>query len=210
MKRQAMKKKPTSQRYYDIRLVLMFIGLLAFYVGINYIISITLNVPILAEWRQVGPRSWALSDELQIVFSTRVCLYFFEMLFGWFTAALLCGGEEETEGNNVFWWVSSLCILPIIVNFVPNLGLWIAYTLVMIVSGWILGKNTGFILPLKAKAILKSIIDEGTDMKVNHPKYGNFSFPGKSSLIFYTVGMMIPFGLALYCYLSALMNTPSV
>jgi hypothetical protein len=44
------KQKCAAVRYYDIRLVWMYLCLLAFYVALNYIVGVTFNVPVIAEW----------------------------------------------------------------------------------------------------------------------------------------------------------------
>ena len=114
-------RKPDPDRYYDNRLVWFFICLFIFYFGLNCVISTTFHTPLLVRWVEVGPRQWAISSEFTGLSSLRVSLFFFELFFGWFIAALLCGGAEETEGNYVGWWVFFLLGLPVIINYVSSL-----------------------------------------------------------------------------------------
>lgn len=200
------RQKSVSERYHDIRLVWMYICLLAFYVGLNWIVNLTLDIPVIAEWIEVRPGSWSLSTEIQGIVSLRASLYFFELGFGCLIAALLCGGQEETEGNYVGLWVFFLMGLPVIVNFVSNLWIWITYSLAMILSGWILGRRSGFVLPVRKEAIWGSFREEITNLVVPSSKLGHLQFRSKSAIIIIAAGLIIPLAFAFYYYLSALLN----
>ena len=199
------KKTLHPQRYYDIRLVLMYICLMAFYVGLNGIVSLTLNTPLMAEWVEGRPGAWSLSSEIEGLLSLRVSLWFFELGFGCLIASLLCGGEEETQGNHVFEWVCLLMGLPVIVNFVSSLWIWIIYSLIMILWGWRLGKKTGFVLPIDLKEIFQSAKDELHNLEVPHYRLGHLKFRGYSGIIIISAGLIIPLGVAVYYYISALL-----
>lgn len=200
------KQKCAQVRYYDIRLIWIYLCLLAFYVGLNYIVSITLNTSVLADWIEVGPGTWTLSTEIKGLFSLRCSLFFFELSLGGFIAALFCGGQEETEGNYVGAWVCFLMGLPVIVNFVPNLWIWFIYSLAMIVSGWILGKKTGFVLPISKGPIIRSFREEIDSLVVPSSKLGRLKFRGNSAIIIIVAALVIPLGFAFYHYFSALFN----
>ena len=190
-------------RYYDIRLIWIYLCLLGFYVGLNYIVSITLNTSVLADWIEVRPGTWTLSTEIKNLSSLRWSLFFFELHFSCVIAALFCGGQEETEGNYVGVWVCFLMGLPAIVNFVSNLWIWIIYSLTMIISGWILGKKTGFALPISKEHIIGSFREEIYNLVVPSSKLGRLQFRGNSAIIIIVAALVIPLGFALYYYFSA-------
>lgn len=169
----------------------------------NYIVSITLNTSVLADWVEVRPGTWTLSTEINSLLSLRCSLFFFEMIFGCVIAALFCGGQEDTEGNYVGAWVCFLMGLPAIINFVSNLWIWIIYSLTMIISGWILGKKTGFVLPISKEHIIGSFREEIYDLVVPSSKLGRLQFRGNSAIIIIIAALVIPLGFALYYYLSA-------
>ena len=200
------KQKYAPVRYYDIRLVWMYLCLLAFYVALNYIVGITFNVPVIAEWIEVKPGSWNLSTDIQEIVRIRISLHFFELSLGCIIAALFCGGQEETKGNYVGVWVFFLMGLPVIVNFVSNLWIWIAYSFAMILSGWILGKKTGFVLPIDKEAIIESFKEELHNLVVPSSTLGRLQFRGNSAIIIIIAGLAIPLSFALYYYFSALFN----
>ena len=108
---------------------------------------------------------------------------FFELFLGWAIAALLCTGKEEYEGDVNFLglWVASLIGIPVIINFVSNLWIWMGYSLLMLVLGFVAGKRNGFALPLETKILWQSVVEESTNLNVKN-RYGNFYFPGKRSL----------------------------
>jgi hypothetical protein len=186
-------------RYYDIRLVLMYVCLLAFYIGLNCIISMTLHTPVIAEWIEVRPGFWNLSNEIKGLLSLRTSLCFFELNFGCLIAALLCGGKEESEGNPIFWWVFFFFGLPVIVNFVSDLWIWITYTLGMILSGWLIGKKTGFVLPI-GKEIWTNFKEEINGLVVVSRKLGRLHFRGNSAIIIIVAALLIPLAFAIYYY----------
>jgi hypothetical protein len=159
----------------------------------------------MAEWIEVRPGAWSLSSEIEGLLSLRVSLWFFELGFGCLIASLLCGGEEETQGNHVFEWVCLLMGLPVIVNFVSSLWIWIIYSLIMILWGWRLGKKTGFVLPIDLKEIFQSAKDELHNLEVPHYRLGHLKFRGYSGMIIISAGLIIPLGVAVYYYISALL-----
>lgn len=175
------------------------------YVVLNGIVSLTLNTPLMAEWVEVRPGAWSLSSEIEGLLSLRASLWFFELGFGCLIASLLCGGEEETIGNHVFEWVCLLMGLPMIVNFVSNLWIWIIYSLIMILWGWCLGKKTGFVLPIDLKEIFQSAKSELHNLQVLHYRLGHLKFRGYSGMIIISAGLIIPLGVAVYYYISALL-----
>ncbi len=196
-------RKYSPDRYYDNRLVWIFICLFVFYFGLNYVVSNTFHTPLLVKWVEVGPKQWKLSSEFQGLSSLRSSLFFFELFFGWFIAALFCGGAEETEGNYVGWWVFFLVGLPVLFIFVSSLWIWIAYALIMILSGWILGKKTGFILPI-GKEVLSSFKEEANNIDVVVPRLGLLHFRGNSALYVIAAGIIIPFAFSVYFFIAAL------
>lgn len=159
----------------------------------------------MAEWIEVRPGAWSLSSEIEGLLSLRVSLWFFELGFGCLIASLLCGGEEETQGNHVFEWVCLLMGLPMIANFVSSLWIWIIYSLIMILWGWRLGKKTGFVLPIDLKEIFQSAKSELHNLQVPHYRLGHLKFRGYSGLIIIAAGLIIPLGVAVYYYISALL-----
>jgi hypothetical protein len=197
------KQKYAPVRYYDIRLVWMYLCLLAFYVALNYIVGVTFNAPVIAEWIEVKPGSWNLSNDIQEFVRIRISLHFFELSLGCIIAALFCGGQEETKGNYVGVWVFFLMGLPVIVNFVSSLWIWIIYSLTMIISGWILGKKTGFVLPISKEHIIGSFREEIYNLVVPSSKLGRLQFRGNSAIIIIVAASVIPLGFALYYYFSA-------
>jgi hypothetical protein len=130
-------------------------------------------------------------------------LHFFELSLGCIIAALFCGGQEETKGNYVGVWVFFLMGLPVIVNFVSSLWIWIIYSLTMIISGWILGKKTGFVLPISKEHIIGSFREEIYNLVVPSSKLGRLQFRGNSAIIIIVAALVIPLGFALYYYFSA-------
>lgn len=196
-------RKPDPDRYYDNRLVWFFICLFIFYFGLNCVISTTFHTPLLVRWVEVGPRQWAISSEFTGLSSLRVSLFFFELFFGWFIAALLCGGAEETEGNYVGWWVFFLLGLPVIINYVSSLWPWLVYCMIMILSGWLLGKKTGFVLPI-GKVLLSNFKEEAKNIDVDSPRLGHLHFRGYSALYLLAAGIIIPLAFSVYFFISAL------
>ena len=200
------KQKHAPVRYYDTRLVWMYLCLLAFYVALNYIAGITFNTPVIAEWIEVRPGAWTISAETHELLNIRISLCFFELSLGCLIAALFCGGQEETKGNYVGVWVFFLMGLPVIVNFVSNLWIWIIYSLAMITSGWILGKITGFVLPIDKMRIIESFREESHNLVVPSSKLGRLVFRGNSAIIIIIVALVIPLSFAFYYYFSVLFN----
>lgn len=76
---------------------------------------------------------------------------------------------------------ASLIGIPVIINFVSNLWIWMGYSLLMLVLGFVAGKRNGFALPLETKILWQSVVEESTNLNVEN-RYGNFYFPGKRSL----------------------------
>ena len=200
------KQKYAPVRYYDIRLIWMYLCLFAFYVALNTTVGITFNTPVIAEWIEVRPGAWSLSNEIHGLLNIRISLCFFELSLGCIIAALFCGGQEETKGNYVGVWVFFLMGLPVIVNLVSNLWIWIIYSLAMITSGWILGKKTGFVLPIKKEPIIESFREELHNLVVPSSKLGRLVFRGNSAIIIIIAGLVIPLSFAFYYYFSALFN----
>lgn len=196
-------RKPDPDRYYDNRLVWFFICLFIFYFGLNCVISTTFHTPLLVRWVEVGPRQWAISSEFTGLSSLRVSLFFFELFFGWFIAALLCGGAEKTEGNYVGWWVFFLLGLPVIINYVSSLWPWLVYCMIMILSGWLLGKKTGFVLPI-GKVLLSNFKEEAKNIDVDSPRLGHLHIRGYSALYLLAAGIIIPLAFSVYFFISAL------
>jgi len=178
--------KLSTKRYYDYRLVYLFVGLFLLSFLLNVIISCVFKAPVLAEWIQVGPNTWRMDWGVEVghhYSSLRISLCFFELFLGWAIAALLCTGKEEYEGDVNFLglWVASLIGIPVIINFVSNLWIWMGYSLLMLVLGFVAGKRNGFALPLEIKILWQSVVEESTNLNVEN-RYGNFYFPGKRSL----------------------------
>ena len=84
----AMKKRRKQNyapvRYYDIRLIWMHLCLFAFYVALNTTVGITFNTPVIAEWIEVRPGAWSLSNEIHGLLNIRISLCFFELSLGCF------------------------------------------------------------------------------------------------------------------------------
>lgn len=178
--------KLSTKRYYDYRLVYLFVGLFLLSFLFNVIISCVFKAPVLAEWIQVGPNTWRMDWGVEVghyYSSLRISLCFFELFLGWAIAALLCTGKEEYKGDVNFLglWVASLIGIPVIINFVSNLWIWMGYSLLMLVLGFVAGKRNGFALPLETKILWQSVVEESTNLNVEN-RYGNFYFPGKRSL----------------------------
>lgn len=97
----------------------------------------------------------------------------------------------------------SLVGLPLIINFIPSPWVLIVYSLIMILSGWLLGQKTGLILPI-GKELLSSFKEEARNLDVDNPRVGRLHFRGYSALCLISAAIIIPFAFSVYYFIAAL------
>ena len=140
-----MKKKKNRQkqrkRYYDYRLVLLFVCLFAVFFALSYLRSRLLHTPLLGGWKVFwdAPQS--------TLTSLNYCLVFFEVLLTWAAAGVLCAddkavGDVDKDYSSALW-TSALTGLPLGINCVSDLSVWAYYSVFMLVTAWLIGKEIG-------------------------------------------------------------------
>ena len=160
-----MKKKKNRQkqrrRYYDYRLVPLFVALFAVCFALSYFRSRTLHAPLLVGWKAF----WDAPKNTLTSFN--YCLVFFEVLLAWVAASVLCA-DDKTDADKDYssaLWTAALTGLPLCVNCVSDLSVWAYYSVFMLVTAWLIGKKIGFAYPV-GNRMLKSVYDETADMTV--------------------------------------------
>jgi hypothetical protein len=160
-----MKKKKNRQkqrrRYYDYRLVPLFVALFAVCFALSYLRSRTFHTPLLVGWKAF----WDAPKNTLTSFN--YCLVFFEVLLAWVAAGVLCA-DDKTDADKDYssaLWTAALTGLPLCANCVSDLSVWGYYAVFMLVTAWLIGKKIGFAYPV-GNRMLKSVYDETADMTV--------------------------------------------
>ena len=162
-----MKKKKNRQkqnrRYYDYRLVLLFVGLFAVYFALSYLRSRLLHTPLLVGWKAF----WNASKGT--LTSLNYCLVFFEVFLAWAIAGYL-GVDDKTDDDvdkdySSALWTAALTGLPLCINCVSDLSIWAYYSVFMLVTAWLIGKKIGFAYPIGTD-MLKRVYNTTEDMTV--------------------------------------------
>lgn len=155
----------SKQRYYDYRLVLLFVVLFAVFFTLSYLRSRLLHTPLLTGWKAFWDAPKSTLTSLQY------CLLFFEVLLAWVSAAFLCTDDKaaaDTDADKDYssaLWTSALTGLPLCINCVSDLSIWAYYSVFMLVTAWLIGKKTGFAHPV-GKGMFKSVYNETADITV--------------------------------------------
>ena len=163
-----MKKKKnrtrSKQRYYDYRLVLLFVVLSAVFFALSYFRSRLFHTPLLTGWKAFWEAPKSTLTSLQY------CLLFFEVLLAWVSATFLCADDKTAADTpdkdySSSLWTSALTGLPLCINCVSDLSIWAYYSVFMLVTAWLIGTKIGFAYPL-GKGMLKSVYNGTADMTV--------------------------------------------
>ena len=199
-----MKKKKNRQkqrkRYYDYRLVLLFVGLFAVFFAPSYLRSRLLHTALLVGWKAF----WDASQST--LTSLNYCLVFFEVLLTWAAAGSLCAddkavGDVDKDYSSALW-TSALTGLPIGINCVSDLSVWAYYSVFMLVTAWLIGKEIGFSYPV-GNRMLKSVYNETADMNVRTKMGAEYRFRHHSGFWISCIALAILFILSVVFFIKA-------
>lgn len=199
-----MKKKKNRQkqrkRYYDYRLVLLFVGLFAVFFALSYLRSRLLHTPLLVGWKAF----WDASQST--LTSLNYCLVFFEVLLTWAAAGSLCAddkavGDVDKDYSSALW-TSALTGLPLGINCVSDLSVWAYYSVFMLVTAWLIGKEIGFAYPV-GNRMLKSVYNETADMNVRTKMGAEYRFRHHSGFWISCIALAILFILSVVFFIKA-------
>jgi hypothetical protein len=199
-----MKKKNNRQkqrkRYYDYRLVLLFVCLFAVFFALSYLRNRLLHTPLLVGWK-------AFWDAPQSTLtSLNYCLVFFEVLLTWAAAGVLCAddkavGDVDKDYSSALW-TSALTGLPLGINCVSDLSVWAYYSVFMLVTAWLIGKEIGFAYPV-GNRMLKSVYNETADMNVRTKMGAEYRFRHHSGFWISCIALSILFILSVVFFIKA-------
>lgn len=199
-----MKKKKNRQkqrkRYYDYRLVLLFVCLFAVFFALSYLRSRLLHRPLLVGWK-------AFWDAPQSTLtSLNYCLVFFEVLLTWAAAGVLCAddkavGDVDKDYSSALW-TSALTGLPLGINCVSDLSVWAYYSVFMLVTAWLIGKEIGFAYPV-GNRMLKSVYNDTADMTVRTKMGAEYRFRHHSGFWISCIALAILFILSVVFFIKA-------
>lgn len=197
MKKKKGKKRQVS-RYYDFRLLLLFVGLFAICFALSYLRSRTLHTPLLVGWKAF----WDAPKNTLTSFN--YCLVFFEVLMAWMAAGLLCA-DDKTDADKDYssaLWTAALTGLPLCVNCVSDLSVWAYYSVFMLVTAWLIGKKIGFAYPI-GKGMLKGVYRETADMTVKTRLGAEYRFRHHSGFWLCCVALVVLFVLSIVFFIKA-------
>jgi len=159
------KKNKTGQRkrYYDYRLVVLFVALFLVCFALSYLKSRTLQAPLLTDWKAFWDGGTAL----------QYALLSFDVFLAWVAAGYLCtddkaAAKKDSEAEKDYssdLWTAALTGLPLCINCVSDLSIWAYYSVFMLVTAGLIGKYIGFAYPV-GKSQLKSVYNELADITV--------------------------------------------
>ena len=199
-----MKKKKNRQkqrkRYYDYRLVLLFVGLLAVFFALSYLRSRLLHAPLPVGWKTFwdAPQS--------TLTSLNYCVVFFEVLLAWVSAGVLCAddkaaGDIDKDYSSALW-TAALTGLPLCINCVSDLSIWAYYSVFMLVTAWLIGKKIGFAHPV-GNRMLKGVFDETADMTVRTRLGAEYRFRHHSGFWLCCVALVVLLVLSIVFFIKA-------
>ena len=189
------KKRKQIKRYYDYRLVLLFVVLFAVYFTLSYLRSRYLQTPLLVEWKAF----WNAPNSPLTSF--QYCLLFFEVLLAWVTASFLCT-DDKSPANSSDLWTAALTGLPLCINCVSALSIWTLYSVFMLTTGWLIGKRIGFAYPF-GKGMLKSVYNESADITVRTRLGSEYRFRQHSGFWISCIGLVVLFILSIFFFIKA-------
>ena len=201
---QNMKKKKNRQkqrkRYYDYRLVLLFVGLFTVFFALSSLRSRLLHTPLLVGWKAF----WNAPQGT--LTSLNYCLVFFEVLLTWAAAGVLCAddkavGDIDKDYSSALW-ASALTGLPLCINCVSDLSVWAYYSVIMLVTAWLVGKEIGFAYPI-GNRMLKSVYNETADMTVRTRMGIEYRLRHHSGFWICCVALVILFVLSIVFFIKA-------
>ena len=199
-----MKKKKNRQkqrkRYYDYRLVLLFVGLFTVFFALSYLRSRLLHTPLLVGWKAF----WNAPQGT--LTSLNYCLIFFEVLLTWAAAGVLCAddkavGDIDKDYSSALW-ASALTGLPLCINCVSDLSVWAYYSVFMLVTAWLIGKEIGFAYPI-GNRMLKSVYHDTADMTVRTRTGAEYRFRNHSGFWISCIALAILFILSVVFFIKA-------
>ena len=201
---QNMKKKKNRQkqrkRYYDYRLVLLFVGLFTVFFALSSLRSRLLHTPLLVGWKAF----WNAPQGT--LTSLNYCLVFFEVLLTWAAAGVLCAddkavGDIDKDYSSALW-ASALTGLPLCINCVSDLSVWAYYSVIMLVTAWLVGKEIGFAYPI-GNRMLKSVYHDTADMTVRTRTGAEYRFRNHSGFWISCIALAILFILSVVFFIKA-------
>ena len=199
-----MKKKKNRQkqrkRSSDYRLVLLFVCLFAVFFALSYLRSRLLHTPLLGGWK-------AFWDAPQSTLtSLNYCVVFFEVLLAWVSAGVLCADDKAAGDIDKDYssdlWTAALTGLPLCINCVSNLSIWAYYSVFMLVTAWLIGKEIGFAYPV-GNRMLKSVYNETADMNVRTKMGAEYRFRHHSGFWISCIALAILFILSVVFFIKA-------
>lgn len=202
------KSSNTPTRYYDQRLLWLFLLLAGLFLSVRVVVCQHFHVPFLNEIAPdspdgndlIGHSEWNKSyNQLEGIIA--LVEMFVAML-----ASVLCINESKTEnGNNddtetvsliKFVWLLAIMALPFIITYCWIYS-WYAYGLVMLSTAFFIGKYDGFTSPL-FKNVGRNFWDSSKDVMVERPNGGKIFLPGHTSVLLMIVCFAMLFFLLFY------------
>ena len=185
------------QRYYDYRLVLLFMVLFLVCFALSLLRSRVSQTPLLVGWNKF----WEGATPLQYI------VLFFEVFLAWVTVAFLCTDDKTVVSNaekdySCDLWVAALTGLPLCINCVSVLSIWAYYSIFMLVTAELIGKKTGFAYPI-GKGMLKSVYTESADMTIRTRLGAEYRFRHHSGFWISCIVLIILFVLTVVSFIKA-------
>ena len=122
----------------------------------------------------------------------------------WVAAGLLCA-DDKTDADKDYssaLWTAALTGLPLCVNCVSDLSVWAYYSVFMLVTAWLIGKEIGFAYPV-GNRMLKSVYNDTADMTVRTKMGAEYRFRHHSGFWISCIALAILFILSVVFFIKA-------
>lgn len=110
-------------------------------------------------------------------------------------------GDVDKDYSSALW-TSALTGLPLGINCVSDLSVWAYYSVFMLVTAWLIGKEIGFAYPV-GNRMLKSVYNETADMNVRTKMGAEYRFRHHSGFWISCIALAILFILSVVFFIKA-------
>ena len=202
------KNSGTRTRYYDMRLVWLFLLLAGLFLMVRAVICQHFALPFLNEIDPNSPDGkefvghHSLSEAYQQLEGSVALIEMFVSLIA--TACFVQGPKDKNSRNDgsemdsviIWFWAVCIMALPCIITYCGSYW-WFAYGVAMLILAFIIGQYEGFALPL-FKDLGKNIWYGTKDMTVTYDSRGTVYLPGHSSILVLIICISILVALLIY------------
>ncbi|MBE6333094.1 MAG: hypothetical protein E7070_12515 [Bacteroidales bacterium] len=208
--RRKRKRAAVRTRYYDLRLVWLFLLLAGLVLSVRAVICKHFHIPFLNEIDPNSPNGkefvghGLLSEEYR---EMELWVMLLEALFSVTMAGIFvqmpknknCRNDgSETDSLLIEIWKFGSLIFPIIITN-RTTAWWIGYGVVMLILAFVIGRYKGFALPL-FKDLGKNLWNGSNNVTVHNTRMGSVYFPGHSVVWVSIIGLVIFVILTIYSF----------